>query len=214
MADAPEPTASHSLRICATSAIVRGAFGFAGVSLGGFAVWALAGKWFYARVGEGGLYAACAIVFLGLSGVLLHPLIAGPRPMVRFYKVFIPAFIGYAAAWCGAWFALQYGAGEWLGSFLGTVVFAAIAGKMLGSFNGFGIAVLVLFFAHSAGYFLGGMAMHHLGGHLPGGLTRHQAGIIAKLSWGLLYGLGFGAGLGYMFFKLQEPKAAGAAQGK
>ena len=105
-------------------AIVRGTMGFTMVSVAGFAVWALAGKWFYAHVGEAGLYAVSFVVFLGLSGLLLHPLVNGPRPLLRFYKIFVPAFLAYALVWCGFWFALHYGAGEWLGSFFGCAAFA------------------------------------------------------------------------------------------
>jgi hypothetical protein len=36
-------------------------------------------------------------------------------------------------------------------------------------------------------------------------------GVAAKLSWGLLYGLGFGAGIGYAFNKLQCAEIDSAA---
>src|SRR5260221_7286363 len=38
----------------------------------GFAPWVLAGRWFYRNAGEAGVYAVCAVVFIGLSGLLLH----------------------------------------------------------------------------------------------------------------------------------------------
>jgi hypothetical protein len=203
-----EPSERIPQRASQLSAIVRGSLGFAGVSLAGFAVWAFAERWLYARVGEGGLYAACAIAFLGTSGLLLHPLISGPRAIARFYKVFIPAFIGYAAAWCGAWFVFHYGWGEWLGSLAGSVVFAAVAGRMLGSLNGFLKVAAVLFITHSAGYFLGGKLMHWLaspaGAEFLSGFSKHQLRTLAKLSWGVPYGLGFGAGIGYAFFTFQR----------
>ena len=56
----------------------RGITGFTIVSVAGFAPWALAGRWFNRTVGEAGMYAACAIVFIGLSGLCLHRLIIGP----------------------------------------------------------------------------------------------------------------------------------------
>ena len=67
---------------------LRGMMGFTLVSLGGFAPWMLAGSWFYRHTGELGLYAACAIMFIGLSGVLLHRLIIGLGSLVRFYQLF------------------------------------------------------------------------------------------------------------------------------
>ena len=72
--------------------VLRGMIGFTLVSLGGFAPWVLAGRWFYRNLGEVGLYATCAIVFIGLSGLLLHRLIVGPGSLVRFYKIFSLAF--------------------------------------------------------------------------------------------------------------------------
>src|SRR5207247_7897663 len=76
--------------------VLRGTIGFTLVSLGGFAPWVLAGRWFYRNIGEVGLYATCALVFIGLSGLLLHRLIIGPGSRVRFYKIFSLAFVAYA----------------------------------------------------------------------------------------------------------------------
>ncbi len=177
-----------------------GAFGFALVSVLGFAVWAIGGKWLYARLGEGGLFAACAIVFLGSSGLLLHPLLRGANRLARFYAVFIPAFLAYGIVWSGSWFLLHFGLGEWLASLLGSVAFVALARWRLGGGN-FLRTCAVVFIAHSAGYFLGGKAMALISSHgaTAGGLTKEQAGLLAKLAWGLLYGFGFGAGIGYTF---------------
>jgi hypothetical protein len=43
-----------------------------------------------------------------------------------------------------------------------------------------------------------------------GSAGRLQISVIAKLSWGLLYGLGFGAGMGHAFstFQLREKPPA------
>jgi hypothetical protein len=75
---------------CILHALLRGSLGFAGVSVAGFAVWAFAGKWLHAHVGDTGLYLACAIVFIAFSGLALHPLVRGSGSLVRFYKIFIP----------------------------------------------------------------------------------------------------------------------------
>src|SRR5512138_2739961 len=106
--------------------VSRGAIGFTIVSLAGFSVWAFGGKWFYAKVGEAGLYGACTVVFVGLSGLLLHPLVAPPRRIARFYKIFIPAFFAYAAVWSACWFKWHFGFGEWLASLLGCAAFAIV----------------------------------------------------------------------------------------
>lgn len=176
-------------------AVARGSLGFAAVSVAAFAVWAFAGRAFKGRSGEVQMYALITVVFLGLSGLVLHPLVRGPRPLLRFHKVFLPAFLLYAAAWCAAWFPLRFGRGEWLGSLAGSVVFAAVTGVGLGNLRPLARVAAVLFVAHSAGYFLGGELFYAI---------RKQAPAPAMLGWGLLYGLGFGAGLGYAFFEFQK----------
>jgi hypothetical protein len=195
---------------CAMLAIVRGGVGFALVSLAAFGVWALGGKWFQAHLGEAGLYGACALVFLVFSGLLLHPLVPGPRSFLNFYGVFLPSFLAYAVIWCGAWFILRFGLGEWLASFMGTTAFVTICGWRLGNYRGFAKAIVVLFVLHSAGYFLGGKLMYWIAGPngsaLLNGLSKNGISISAKLSWGLLYGLGFGAGIGYTFHTLQTER--------
>ncbi len=175
------------------------------VSLAGFSVWAFAGGWFYKNVGEAGLYVACAIVFVGLAGLLMNPLLHGPNRIGRFYKAFVPAFLIYAVIWSVCWFALKFGPGEWLGSFLGCAAFAFVLGKMLKSTHGLWKVIVVLFLAHSAGYFLGGIAYGTM--RTPpeflSDLSRSQLGLIAKMLWGLFYGLGFGAGIGYAFHQFR-----------
>ena len=194
------------------AAILRGTISFTIVSLAGFSVWAFAGGWFYKNVGEGGLYAACAIVFMGLAGLLMHSLLQGSNRLGRFYRAFIPAFLVYAVVWSVCWFALKFGPGEWLGSFLGCAAFAFILGKMLKSTEGLWKVVVVLFLAHSAGYFLGGIAYSSM--RTPPeflrGLSRTQLGLIAKMLWGLFYGLGFGAGIGYAFHRFQSRQTVAA----
>ncbi|MDB6038850.1 MAG: hypothetical protein JWM99_2691 [Verrucomicrobiales bacterium] len=210
--DSPERIEPCACRIHST---VRGSWGFALVSLIGFGLWACAGSWFYKNVGEAGLYAATTAVFFAASGLFLHPLVHGSNSIRRFYKIFIPAFFAYAAIWCAAWFALRFGPGEWLGSFLGSFAFIALTGFGFGNYRGFLKAGLVMFVTHSTGYFLGGMLMHWLAGPegraLLEGFSKSQISILAKLSWGLLYGLGFGAGIGFAFWNFQagspvEPK--------
>jgi hypothetical protein len=178
--------------------ILRGGIGFGIVSLAGFSVWAFGGKWLTRHFGEAGLYCGCAVVFLGSSGLLLHPLLPGPRSLPRFYKVFLPAFFAYSILWCAAWFRLRFGPGEWMGSLLGTFAFATVTAWRLRNYRGLVTTGLVLFVLHSAGYFLGGYSMQWIGGSagsaLLTGLSKSQIAATAKLSWGLLYGLGFGAG--------------------
>ena len=106
--------------------IIEGIWRFTAVSLGGFSVWAFAGRWFYRNVGEAGLYAVTTLVFLGLAVLMLNPLVSGPRRVWRFSRAFVPAFVAYAIAWCLLWFALGTGLGEWLASLAGSLAFVAV----------------------------------------------------------------------------------------
>jgi hypothetical protein len=201
---------------------VWGAIGFALVGTAAFSVWAFGGGWFRTHGGEGALYAAIAAAFVVLSGLFLHPLIRGPRRVARFYAAFGPAFVVYSVVWSGCWFWLKSGPGEWLGAAAGSAAFVGLAAWRLGSARGFWPALAVFFVLHTAGYFAGGKSMN-----LLLGLARAAAGpeerarwaALAKLSWGVSYGLGFGAGLGYAFAMFQarpspSDSVRGAASGK
>ena len=172
------------------SAVLRGALGFAVVSTAAFAVWAYGARWFHDHGGEGAMYAACFAVFILLAGLLLSPRAGG---MGRFYGSFFPAFLAYAVLWCVAWFTLRDGAGEWLGSGLGCAAFSGVLAWRLGSWRGLGLAMLILFVTHSAGYFAGEWLYY------GSGKTA-----VDRLLWGVLYGLGFGAGIGHHYWQLQQ----------
>lgn len=169
----------------------EGAWRFTVVSLAGFSPWACAGGWLHARLGEGGLYAVSTLAFLAAAALLLPPVLPPPHRQRRLLRFFVPAFVVYAVVWCGCWFALGAGRGEWLGAALGGAMFVLITGTLLGRPASWSLAVIVFVLAHAAGYAVGGQAMHLLaGGGRPGSL--------AMLAWGGCYGLGFGAGLGYL----------------
>jgi hypothetical protein len=176
-------------------AVLRGAVGFSIVSVAAFSIWAFGGKWFKSHGGEPAMDATIATAFVALSGLLLHPLAGG---LARFYKVFVPAFLAYAAVWCAAWFALKFGWGEWLGSLAGSAAFALVSAALFRNFRPLPLALLALFVAHSAGYFLGGQLYYGL---------KSQHHTLAMLGWGAAYGLGFGAGIGAAFFALQKKEA-------
>jgi hypothetical protein len=192
-------------------AVIRGSVGLGLVSLAAFSVWAFGGRWFQTNSGETGLFGACALVFVAFSGLLLHPLVKGPSSLLCFYRVFIPAFLAYAIVWCIAWFAFRFGVGEWLGSLLGSAAFVGVMSWRMRNTRGLIQTSLGLFALNSAGYFLGGKMMHWIlgpaGSELFSGLSKSGLLVVAKLSWGLLYGFGFGAGIGYAFHAVQNNKA-------
>ena len=191
----------------------RGIIGFTLLSIAGFAPWAVSGRWFYRHLGEGGLYAVCALVFVGLSGPLLHRLLIGPGSLVRSCKVFSLTFAAYAALWIAGWMTLRSHAGSLTGLLAGT---AAMGWMLACAFDAKGAAARIiagLFVLNSAGYFVGGWAEGAIMSTkqlslLGTVLARPAQAMLAKLLWGVCYGLGFGAGLGLAFHFCQEQTRA------
>src|SRR5688572_9196427 len=102
------------------SFVQRGIVGFTVLSVAGFAPWAVMGRWFYRNLGETGLYIVCAVVFIGLSGPLLHRLIIGPGSLSRFYKLFGVTFAAYSVLWIAGWMTLRGHPGSLVGLLAGT----------------------------------------------------------------------------------------------
>jgi hypothetical protein len=182
------------------SSVLLGALGFALTSVAAFSVWAFGAAWFQDHGGELAMYAGCTVVFVLLSGLLLHPLISGPSRVIGIYKTFIPAFLAYAVAWCVAWFAMRDRTGEWMGSAAGCLAFAAVFAMLFRNWRALLPAAVVLFILHSAGYFAGGVLYEDYM-HMPRG----------RLVWGLVYGAGFGAGIGYAYWAMQRRPVAATA---
>ncbi|MDB6172970.1 MAG: hypothetical protein JWL59_2281 [Chthoniobacteraceae bacterium] len=188
----------------------RGVIGFTIVSVAGFAPWALFGRWFYQRIGEAGLYSVCAFMFIGLSGLLLHRLIIGPGSLIRFYKLFSIAFASYSIAWIVGWMMLHGHPGSLAGLFAGTALMGWILATAFEARGSVLKVIAALFVLNSLGYFLGGwiegclipMKECSIMG-IP--LARPAQVMVAKLQWGICYGIGLGAGLGLAFHLCQEP---------
>jgi hypothetical protein len=175
---------------------LHGGIGLGLVSLLAYSVWALVPRLAGSEIG---MYALIALVYLLGSGLALHGLIQGDRRMRRFHALFLPAFGGYAMLWSLAWFLIPHAQREWIAALAGTLFFAWVAWWKLGKSRGFWTGAAVLFALHTAGYFLGGKWMY---GVLESGIegwAKPQVAIVAKLGWGLFHGLGFGAGIGFVF---------------
>lgn len=192
--------------------ICRGMLGFTIVSLGGFAPWVLAGRWFYRHLGEAGLYAACAAIFIGLSGPLLHRLIIGPGSLIRFYKLFSLAFLAYAVTWTIAWMTLARTAGGIaagiIGSLAGIIAMSALMAWGFKTPATILKIIAALFVTNVTGYFIGewaynGVAALKEGNALGIVLENSTRATLSKIAWGLFYGLGFGAGIGWAFYVCQ-----------
>ncbi|MCI0745281.1 MAG: hypothetical protein L0Y58_07740 [Verrucomicrobia subdivision 3 bacterium] len=179
-----------------------GVAGFATASLVVFGFWAVAGRAMYRAFGEAGFYSVCVVLFIGLGTLLLRSL-ARQLSFARFATLFTGAFVAYAVSWCAAWFLVRGRAGEWVGSLAGAVAFALVIGLALRAGRWIPLMATVLFLTHSVGYFAGSLAYD---------LLKGASGLAAKLAWGLCYGIGMGAGIGFVFHKCQDPSEVKQAE--
>lgn len=183
--------AAHEVRPpdSVVTAMAYGAGSVGLVSVAAYSIWA------YRLVpGAAAMYAAIAAIYLGLAGLALGRLVAGPGGTARFIGLFAVAFAVYAVIWCAFWFGLKgrhhadlYGAAAGL---------AAMVWLLHRAFGGGGDPLTlfgVLFACHTIGYTLGD------------DLHAVVRGATGRLLWGLGHGLGFGAGLGYVLHQAQEP---------
>ena len=196
------PTVRQSLFI--------GGVGFGLVGLAAFAVWAVGGKALTQAVGEAGLYTLCALVFIGLAGVVFGQLVIGPGGTARIYGLFTLAFAAYSVVWCAAWFGLRGTlAAEVVGAVLGSAALAGVLAWGFGAGREFLRVAAVLVLLNSLGYFLGEIWWRWLpgegGAQLFGEMfNRPQRRMLAMLGWGVLFGGFFGAGVGYAIFCCQS----------
>ena len=187
-----------------------GGLGFGLVGLAAFAVWAVGGKALTQAVGEAGLYALCALVFIGLAGVVFGQLVIGPGGTARIYGLFTLAFAAYSVVWCAAWFGLRGTlAAEVVGAVLGSAAMAGVLAWGFGAGREFLRVAAALVLLNSLGYFLGEIWWRWLpgegGAQLLGEMfNRPQRRMLAMLGWGVLFGGFFGAGVGYAIFCCQS----------
>jgi hypothetical protein len=174
--------------------LLIGIVGFTAVSVAGFVPWAAFGHLLGPWVGESGLYAICALVFIALSGPALHRLIIGPGSLSRFYQLFSIAFLVYSAIWIPVWMSLRGPRGSVWGLLGGTFAMGVILALAFDAGRRIATVVVALFLLNAAGYFIGGECEEWL-------FAYHE--LAAKLAWGVCYGIGFGAGLGVAFYLCQ-----------
>lgn len=192
--------------MAALPSILAGIWRFTLVSVAGFAPWIVAGGWFYRTVGEAGLYAACLLAILLAALLLLPGLLSGPQRVRRCAAFFFPAFTAYAVVWCGCWFALGGRTGEWAGALAGGAAFTCISAWILGRPPSLLLALVVVITTQVLGYFGGDAAMKAIA---AGG----RPGMSGMLAWGVCYGIGFGAGLGWLIHACDHGGRASAGDG-
>jgi len=182
------PTLNESLGL--------GAGGFAAAGCVVFAAVAAGHDRLQNNLGEIGANACWAGLFILLGGGLLSRLVIGPRRLVRFYILFAIAFLLYGAGWTAVYFPLRSELGEWLGSLLGATMLGLTLATAFDAARQAPKIITVLFLTRSAGYFCG-VFVH-----------RAVPGIGGWMLWGIAYGLGLGAGLGYALYTCQAPVRA------
>ncbi|MBI5801030.1 MAG: hypothetical protein HZA92_09950 [Verrucomicrobia bacterium] len=206
IADSAVPPRVPSFR----QSLFIGGLGFGLVGLAAFAVWALGGKVLTQAVGEPGLYALCALVFIGLAGVVFGQLVIGPGGTARIYGLFTLAFAAYSVVWSAAWFGLRGTlTAEVVGAVLGSVAFACVLAWGFGAGREIPRVALVLVLLNALGYFLGEVWWRWLpgegGAQLLGEMfNRPQRSMLAMLGWGVVFGGFFGAGVGFAIHHCQH----------
>ena len=122
---------------------------------------------------------------------------AGSR--LRFCLSFAGGFLLYAVIWSVAWFSLPNTFGEITGSFFGLLAFTAVLRTTLKFPQSLMTATAVIFLWHTLGYYTGGFAYLSLQNKGPLGIILSAepttVRLVARLSWGLFYGLGLGIGI-------------------
>ncbi|MEY4941162.1 MAG: hypothetical protein RIQ93_2897 [Verrucomicrobiota bacterium] len=179
-------------------ALVYGGLSFGLVSVLAYSIWA-----FRLIEHTGVMYAAIATVYIGLTGLALSRLVLGAAK--RFPALFAVVFLAYAVAWCVFWFGLKgKHQADLMGSAVGLAAMTWLLHRAFGKNDGFLLSFIALFGLHTAGYYLGEWLYTAVGGSS------------GRLLWGGAHGLGFGAGLGYILHRCQEPlrnRVALASQG-
>jgi hypothetical protein len=168
-------------------------------AIASFSIWAFGGALYQS---ETGLYVLCAVVFLGFGGLALTPGMepAGWRKRFVFSARFAAGFAAYAMIWSIAWFTFRNGFGEILGSFFGYLALISIL-RPAAIRDGRGLidTTAIVFLWATLGYYAGGFAYETLQNRGPFAIELPLApggrSTLARLGWGLFYGLGLGYGL-------------------
>lgn len=165
-------------------AALQGSLGFGLASLAVFATVAFGEGWMYKQLGLWGAYLTWTVLFIGLGGGALLPLVSPQWRGGRFFGLFGLAFFLYSVAWVAAYFLAKGRLGEWLGSLAGSLVLGQVFVVGFKVRNAPLRFAAILFLANSVGYFAGSA------------LNDAFARPLGMLLWGGVYGFCLGAGLG------------------
>jgi hypothetical protein len=178
--------------------------GFFVASLIVFGTVAFGERWMYRNLGAYGSYTVWTVLFILTGAAALKPLRFPNVSAAAFYVTFGVAFLLYAVGWSAAYFLLGGGAvlfgglSEWTASLAGSILMGLTIAIGLGAVNVAPTLIAILFVANSAGYFLGGAVFYKM----------HSR--IGMVTWGAIFGLFLGAGLGATLFIAQDSTFLGS----
>ena len=172
-------------------AVVRGSLGFFYASLMVFTTVVLGTRWLYSNLKEAGAYSVWALEFIFFAGIILARMFR--VPVWPFAGIFGASFAAYVIGWCAVYFAITNRVGELIASVAGPFLMSVAAIGITKSRGHFLKAFTALTTGHTIGYFLGSLLFESVG---------KAAGMML---WGICYGFGFGAGIGYTAHLLLEP---------
>jgi hypothetical protein len=164
------------------------------VSLCVFATVAFAERWMYRNLGLLGAYLTWTVLFILLSSMVFGSLVVVRWQLPRFYLLFGVAFFAYAATWMVAYFSLGRTAGELVGSLVGSILMAVVLAAGFRALSSSLKLSAVLFVSNLLGYFLGAALFDSL------------SAPIGMLTFGIVYGLFFGAGIGVALHLVQRQR--------
>lgn len=160
---------------------------FSIVGLAGFAPWVFgAGKFSSTAT----LYTACAVPFFALGGLALYPDVRGRLGLGKTYLLFFAAFFAFTAGWCLVYLSMHGKHGEVFGALIGTAALCLVVRSTFGQKGRFLEALGVVFTLFTVGYFIGDWLFYVA---IP-----HSHAAWGQLAWGICFGFGFGAGLGWL----------------
>ncbi len=160
---------------------------FSIVGLAGFAPWVFGAGRFNSTTS---LYLACALPFFALGGLALYPDVRARLSLGKSYLLFFAAFFAFATGWCLIYLTLHGKHGEVFGALLGTTALCLVMRSTFRKKGNFPEALGVAFTLFTIGYFIGDWLFYVV---IP---SSHAAW--GQLAWGICFGFGFGAGLGWL----------------
>jgi len=170
-----------------TGSVLMAGLRFSIVGLAGFAPWVFgAGKFHSTTI----LYTACAIPFFALGGLALYPDVRGRLSLGKTYLLFFGAFFAFSAGWCLLYLSMHGKHGEVFGALLGTAALCLVVRSTFAKQGGFLQSLGVVFTLFTVGYFAGDWLFYVV---IP-----HSLASWGQLAWGICFGFGFGAGLGWL----------------